>query len=76
VTALPGQLDLDALLERAYALRDKRRLHELGDGAARLLTAMYERGLADRDVLAAAALAVELDQPYDRAAKRPRQEST
>jgi hypothetical protein len=56
------QFDLDALvglLGRLPARRD----HSRRDGAARLLVALIRAGLAEGDLIAAAALALELDQP-------------
>jgi hypothetical protein len=63
MTVHPDQLALDfaqaaCLLEQ---LRDRRRVDA---GPARLLAALVRFGLSERAVPVAAALALELDQPY------------
>jgi hypothetical protein len=56
------QFDLDALAARlADGLRDRR--HHGRDGAERLLVALVRQGLDETDLVAAAALAIALDQP-------------
>jgi hypothetical protein len=61
------QLDLDQLARRlADRIRDRRE-HVRRGGAERLLIALVRHGLGERDLLAAAALAIELDRPKDAA---------
>ena len=59
-----GQLafDLDPRVRLAEALCDRRRI---GRGAERLLAALVARGLDERALFAAAALAAELDRPAE-----------
>jgi hypothetical protein len=53
------QFDVDALV------RELREHHTASTGAERLLKAMVRTGLAECDLVVAAALCVELDQPTE-----------
>ena len=63
----PAQLELDLDLEAparlADRLRGRQRLSDAGPGAERLLIALIRRGLDERALAAAVALALELDSP-------------
>jgi hypothetical protein len=67
-------LDVDGRTRLAAALLDRRRLPAVDHGGAeRLLQALVTRGLEERALPAAAALALELDRTDGRVAARTEQ---